>query len=216
MYLFSDSLCAHARGGLRCTRVWGISYQRMRDKIELEAEKQGWREELIESVVRQEMQEEAVRLMTGRRGTMKIESSVNTWLRYCSRQKERRYFLCMCVCVCVCVRACLCVCMCVCVCMFAMCTEQCMVNVHSHVCVDIFGWRHGNALIVATLTGASSVERWRTYVRNEGTSTAFMRGVTTSKSVSDGILAVTSACAMSVSCSCRRSCTHTSPSTVPG
>ena len=80
----------------------------MRDKIELEAEKQGWREELIESVVRQEMQEEAVRLMTGRRGTMKIESSVNTWLRYCSRQKERRYFLCMCVCVCVCacVRVC--------------------------------------------------------------------------------------------------------------
>ena len=76
-------------------RAWEISYQRMRDKIELEAEKQGWREELIESVVRQEMQEEAVRLMTGRRGQVKMEGSVNKWHRYCSRQKERRYSLCM-------------------------------------------------------------------------------------------------------------------------
>jgi hypothetical protein len=39
----------------------------MRDKVELEAEKQGWREELIESVVKQELQEEAVRLMSGKR-----------------------------------------------------------------------------------------------------------------------------------------------------
>ena len=90
-----------------------------------------------------------------------------------------------------------------------------MVNAHLHVCVDIFEWRHGDALI-ATLTGASPVERWRSCARSEGTSTVIMRGVTTSKSVNDGILAVTSACAMSVSCSCRRSCTHTSPSTVPG
>ena len=41
----------------------------------LQAEKQGWREELVESVVKQEMQEEAVRIIQGRRGTTAFESS---------------------------------------------------------------------------------------------------------------------------------------------
>jgi hypothetical protein len=69
----------------------------MRDKVELEAEKQGWREELIESVVKQEMQEEAVRLVSGKRGTIALQSSVHKWHRYRSRQLERRrkvVFLC--------------------------------------------------------------------------------------------------------------------------
>ena len=57
-------------------------YQRVRDRVELEAEAQGWREELIESVVKEELHEEAVSIMSQRRGILIMQSRVREWKRY--------------------------------------------------------------------------------------------------------------------------------------
>ena len=64
-------------------------YSRVRDRVELEAEQQGWREELIESVVKEEMQEEAVRIMTGRRGQLQLQTWLREWKKFHKRNQKK-------------------------------------------------------------------------------------------------------------------------------
>jgi hypothetical protein len=60
-FLDSNGSCECVSPENACVQVVAKNqgrYRRMRDKVELEAEKQGWRQELVESVVQQELQEE--------------------------------------------------------------------------------------------------------------------------------------------------------------
>jgi hypothetical protein len=71
-------------------------YRRMRDKVEFSAEQEGWREELIESVVKQEMQEEAVAIMGAKRRELASRMVFVKWLKYYDRNKRRKRLVMQC------------------------------------------------------------------------------------------------------------------------
>ena len=71
-------------------------YRRMRDKVEFSAEQEGWREELIESVVKQEMQEEAVAIMGAKRRQLASKMMFVKWHKCYDRNKRRKRLVMQC------------------------------------------------------------------------------------------------------------------------